>query len=263
MGITDEKIVRLKEILQQHTRLAVAFSGGIDSTFLLHFAIQSIGGENVIAYSCTSAVNSASGLVNMRKVFATHFAKVATLSEVEIFPLSWKEFVTNNDKRCYFCKKRMYRTLLDESKKNDCFTLADGTNVDDLKGNRPGLRAIRELNIQTPLVDAGLTKQEIRRIAKEHGLINYDLPSNSCLATRVKKDTEITLLTLNVIEKAENYLKKLGFVGCRVKVSGHSAVISLVKGDFALFLEDDVRVGVIHTLYHLGLTEVSLSLTAR
>lgn len=263
MEITDEKIVHLKAILKQHRRLAVAFSGGIDSTFLLHFAIQSIGGENVMAYSCTSVVNSDNGLANMRRVFATHFSEVATLHEVELFPLSWKEFVTNNDKRCYFCKKRMYSTLLDEIHKNDCFILADGTNVDDLKGNRPGLRAIRELNIQTPLVDAGLTKQEIRRIAKEHGLINYDLPSNSCLATRIKKDTEITLHSLGVIEKAENYLRKIGFIGCRVKVSGHSAVIELEKGDFSLFIEDDVRVGVIHTLYHMGLTEVSLSLTGR
>lgn len=263
MSVTDEKVIRLQQVLSKNDRLAVAFSGGIDSTFLLHFAIETLGGENVSAYSCISAVNSAAGLANMREVFKNHFSGNSTLHEIEIYPLSWKEFVSNNDNRCYYCKKRMYATLLDEINKEKIYHLVDGTNIDDLKGNRPGLRAIRELNIQTPLVEAGLTKQEIRSIAKNIGLINHDLPSNSCLATRIKKDTAITPSFLDRIEKAEDYLKKIGFVGCRVKVDGDYAVIEIEKKDFATFAKDEVRIGVTHTFYHLGLTQVSLSLTGR
>ncbi len=263
MSVQEEKLQKLQKILLNHKKIAVAFSGGIDSTFLLHSAITTLGGENVLALSCTSAVNSASGLANMRNVFTTHFAGKTTLREVEIYPLTWKEFISNSDKRCYYCKKRMYSTLLGEAKEQDFYSLFDGTNLDDLKGDRPGLRAIRELNVQTPLVGAGLNKLEIRKIAKEQGLINHDLPSNSCLATRIQKDTAITLDGLKVIENAEDCLRKLGFLGCRVKIDGDSAVIELAKGDFEEFVKDDIRTGVIHTFYHLGLKNVSLSLTGR
>lgn len=260
MSIQKDK---LQKILRGHKRIAVAFSGGIDSTFLLHSAIKVLGGDNVVALSCVSAVNSANGLANMRHVFSTHFAGKLTLREIEIYPLTWKEFVSNCDKRCYYCKKRMYSTLLDEAAKLNCFALFDGTNVDDLKGNRPGLRAIRELKVSTPLLEAGLSKNEIRKIAKDEGLINYDLPSNSCLATRIQRDTEITKGALVVVERAEDCLRKLGFTGCRVKVNGNNAVIELGKGDFESFVRDDTRTEVIHTFSHLGLKNVSLSLTGR
>lgn len=263
MSTTAGKIKILEQQLLKYERIAVAFSGGIDSTFLLYFVVKTLGGENASAYSCISDVNSDKGVSTMRNVYNKHFAEKIFLREVPLYPLRWKEFVSNSDKRCYYCKKRMYSTLLEEVHKDSFYILADGTNVDDLKGGRPGLRAIRELQIHTPLVDAGLTKQEIRKVAKELGLINHDLASNSCLATRIKEGTMITLDGLKLVEKAEAYLHKLGFEGCRVKIDGANALIEVQRGDFERFAQDEIRSGVVHTFNHLGLKVVSLSLRGR
>lgn len=263
MDVVDEKYLKLKEILLRYKRVAVAFSGGIDSTFLLYAAVDTLGGAKVLAYSCTSVVNSTHSVDNMRRVFQTHFKDALPLIEVAVSPLTWKEFVANNDKRCYLCKKQMYSLLLDELEKDDRFILADGTNVDDLKTNRPGLRAIQELEVQTPLVDAGLTKQDIRALSRSKGLINYDLASNSCLATRIPQGVEITCHILEVVEGAESYLHRLGFTGCRVKVDGEVACVQLDRDDFSAFVRDDVRSSVISRFNSLGLKKVSLDLTAR
>lgn len=263
MDSVEEKYLKLKEILLNYKRVAIAFSGGIDSTFLLYAAVDTLGGAKVLAYNCTSVVNSTHSVDNMRRVFHTHFKGVLPLTEVSVSPLTWKEFVSNSDKRCYICKKQMYSLLLDELKKKDCFVLADGTNVDDLKTNRPGLRAIQELEVLTPLVDAGLTKQDIRALSRSKGLVNYDLASNSCLATRITQGVEITSHLLEVVENAETYLHRLGFKGCRVRVDGEAACVQIKKPDFAMFVEDDMRRSVISRFNSLGIKNVSLDLTTR
>lgn len=263
MSLAEKKYRILKEILLSYKYVAVAFSGGIDSTFLLYAAVKALGGTRALAYTCTSIVNATHSVDNMRKVFRIHFKGTLPLTEVSVSPLQWKEFVNNNDKRCYFCKKKMYSLLLAELEKSDCCTLADGTNADDLKTNRPGLRAILELGVQTPLVEAGLTKQDIRELARSKGLINYDLASNSCLATRIPQGIEITSHLLRVVEDAESYLHSLGFIGCRVKVDGEVACIQLRRDDFAAFVKDDVRKAVLSRLNSLGVEKVSLDLTAR
>lgn len=263
MRLFEEKYIKLQKILLGLKRVAVAYSGGIDSTFLLYSAVETLGSENVMAYTCVSEVNAEHSLVGLRDVFATHFAEHLELQEVRLHPLMWKEFSVNDANRCYFCKRRMYLALLDEVRKENYFLLVDGTNIDDLKKNRPGLRAIRELNVQTPLVEAGLSKQEIRLLARSNELVNSDLPSNSCLATRIAQGVVITKSRIAVIESAEKYLHQLGFNGCRVKIDGDTACIELNRKDFVSFVKDDVRVSVLRKFYDLGLPNVSLNLTAR
>lgn len=263
MSLFEEKNVKLQEILHALKRVAVAYSGGIDSTFLLYRAVETLGSENVKAYTCVSEVNAEHSLAGMRDVFAKHFADRIALHEVRMYPLMWKEFAVNDGNRCYFCKRRMYLALLDEVRKEKYFVLADGTNIDDLKKSRPGLRAIRELNVQTPLVEAGLTKQEIRFLAASSKIVNSDLPSNSCLATRIKQGVTITKGRMAVIESAEKYLIQLGFNGCRVKIDGEAVCIELNRNDFVSFVKDDVRVAVLRKFYDLGLHNVSLDLTGR
>ena len=263
MSLVEEKYARLQEILRGLKCVAVAYSGGIDSTFLLYSSVETLGSQNVLAYTCVSEVNAEHSLLNMRDVFAKHFENLIDLHEVRVHPLMWKEFTVNDAKRCFYCKRRMYQTLIDEVRKEDYFVLADGTNVDDLKNSRPGLRAIRELNVKTPLVDAGLTKKEIRLLALSNELVNYDLPSNSCLATRIKQGVKITTSRMAVIESAEMYLSQLGFNGCRVKINGDAACIELNRNDFISFVHDDVRVAVLRKFYDLGLQGVSLDLTGR
>lgn len=263
MRAFEEKNVQLQLILRGLKRVAVAYSGGIDSTFLLHSAVKALGSENVMAYTCVSEVNAEQSLVGMRDVFAKHFADRLDLHEVRLHPLMWKEFAVNDGNRCYFCKRRMYLALLDKVRKENYFVLVDGTNMDDLKKNRPGLRAIRELNVQTPLVEAGLTKQEIRLLARSSELVNAGLASNSCLATRIVQGVNITQSRMDVIENAEKYLHQLGFNGCRVKLSGNSARIELNRNDFVALVKNDVRVSVLRKFYDLGLPDVCLDLTAR
>lgn len=263
MTLFEEKNLKLQDILLGLKRVAVAYSGGIDSTFLLYSAIETLGRENVLAYTCVSEVNAEHSLVNMRDVFAKHFADRIDLHEIRLHPLMWEEFTVNDADRCFYCKRQMYQALLDEVGKKDCFVLADGTNVDDLKESRPGLRAIRELNVKTPLVEACLTKQEIRFLARSNELVNSDLPSNSCLATRIKQGVHITTKQMSVIESAEIYLFQLGFTGCRVKIDGDSACIQLNQNDFVSFVQNDIRIAVLRKFYDLGLHNVSMDLTGR
>lgn len=263
MSLFEEKYVKLQEILRGLKRIAVAYSGGIDSTFLLYSAVETLGSENVKAYTCVSEVNAEQSLANMRDVFSKHFVDRLDLQEVILHPLMWKEFIENDANRCFYCKRRMYLSLLDEVRKEDCFVLADGTNIDDLKDSRPGLRAIRELHVHTPLVEAGLTKLEIRYLARASALVNSDLPSNSCLATRIKQGVKITKGQMSVVETAEMFLHQLGFSGCRVKIDGTIARIELNRNDFESFVRNDVRVAVLHKFHGLGLDSVSLDLTGR
>jgi len=263
MSTLQEKNMKLQELLLGLKRVAVAYSGGIDSTFLLYSAVETLGSENVMAYTCVSEVNAEHSLVGMRDVFAKHFADRIVLHEVRLYPLMWKEFAVNDSNRCYFCKRQMYLALLDEVRKQKEFVLVDGTNIDDLKKNRPGLRAIHELNVQTPLVGAGLTKQEIRLLARSSKIVNSDLPSNSCLATRIKQGVDITKSRMTVIENAEKYLYQLGYNGCRVKIDGEAVCIELNRNDFVSFVKDDVRVPVLRKFHDLGLHNVSLDLTGR
>lgn len=263
MSHLKQKYNKLQEIFCDLKQLAVAYSGGIDSTFLLYSAIETLGSENVKVYTCVSDLNAAKTLEGMRNVFATHFAQHLHLHEIQIYPLTWKEFTVNDVNRCYFCKRRMYLAILEEVAQEGHYVLADGTNIDDLKKNRPGLRAIRELNVQTPFVSAELTKENIRLLAQENGIVNANLPSNSCLATRIVQGENITKSQMIVIERAENFLHQLGFDGCRVKVDGVTACIELKKNDFDTFVTDDVRFSVLHKFYALGISNVSLNLTTR
>lgn len=254
---------KLVEMLQQYEKIAVAFSGGVDSTLMLHAAISALGQERVVALYALSTLNSAETIANTRAVFSRNFPKEAVLREIEVFPLRWQQFVLNTRERCYVCKKQMYTALLASMDCEGSIILMDGTNVDDLQEERPGLKAIREMQVRTPLVDVGLTKQDIRKIAKSIGLSNFDLPSNSCLATRIQQDKPIDEKTLRIIESAENFLHKRGFFGCRVRIGDTSFLIEVQEKDFAAFVEGGNRAAVRFYFQALKIGPVMLSLAGR
>lgn len=263
MAVIEQKYTRLLSLLAGYDKIAVAYSGGIDSTLLLHSAQTALGAANVIALYAVSNLNSQISIEATRQTFKKHFPKELRIREVELFPLTWKEVVTNTDERCYFCKKRMYTALRSTMAIDNCYTLADGTNIDDLKERRPGLRAIRELHVLTPYIDAGLTKQEIRTIAKMQGLTNFDLPSNSCLATRIAVGKVIDQQTLDVIELAEQFLHSLGFHGCRVRPKNDVTVVEVQSSQLGEFIERSNRIEVQHYFQSLHLPPVALSLKGR
>lgn len=253
----------LQNVLEGYEKVGIAFSGGIDSTLLLFVANQILGSDRVVGYHVSSCLQTKS-LVEQNKILLEKISFPQTsFVELAAFPLYWKEFVINDSERCYFCKKRIYKSITDDSVNREIYVLLDGTNTDDLKQNRPGLRAIRELGVQTPLVQCKFTKHEIRLLAKHLDLPNHDLPSNSCLATRIKTGESIDENTLDKIEEAEHFLKKLGFHGCRVKPRGACTIVEVQGCQFGEFVERSNLLLIQRKITSLNLGKVLLDTSGR
>jgi len=253
----------LLENLREYSKLAVAFSGGVDSTFLVYAAQHALGVENVLVLYALSTLQSKRSVERVRKMRHIDFPAETFYKTLELFPLSWNEFICNSDERCYFCKKRMYscfKVVMEET--GHCF-LADGTNMDDLKENRPGLLAIQQLKVVTPFVDIGINKTDIRLLAKNYSLSNHNLPSNSCLATRVQENMTITEQKLRAIEAAEDFLNERGFQGCRVKLYNEITMIEVLTKDIELSVCDANRIQLLHFFRNLELNPVVLSMDGR
>ncbi len=237
--------------------MAVAFSGGVDSSLLLAVAVEAMGSK-VTALLARSQLLTAVELGQ-----AADFARRlgVRLKYVDFTPLADLNFRKNTRQRCYFCKKRMYGTFRDLLPADIC--LVDGTNLDDLDANRPGLRAIRKFGVRTPLVECGFDKVMVRRLSRELGLATWNRFSGSCLATRIPFGRGITDERLEVVARAEDFLHGLGFAGCRVTLTAEGAVVSLVSGDAERFVseESSSRVKIFFT--KLNLPKVFLELSAR
>ncbi|HBT97414.1 MAG TPA: TIGR00268 family protein, partial [Desulfobulbaceae bacterium] len=185
VGLNDSSaFAAAREILRRSPRLAVAFSGGVDSAVLLHLAIDELGGENVLALHARSILFPAGRYRRLCDRMLADFSRSCTVRRVDFAPLEIAGFAANPPDRCYLCKKRMYGEFLRLARDLGAPALADGANDDDDISVRPGWRAIEELAVVAPLRQAGIGKAAIRSYAERHGLINHDLPSQSCLATR-------------------------------------------------------------------------------
>lgn len=259
----NDKYSCLQNIIEGYEKVGVAFSGGIDSTLLLFVANQVLGPDRVVGYHVSSCLQT-KNLVEQNKTLLEEISFPQTsFVELAAFPLYWKEFVINDSERCYFCKKRIYKSIIDNSVNREIYILLDGTNTDDLKQSRPGLRAIRELGVQTPLVHCKFTKHEIRLLAKFLDLPNHDLPSNSCLATRIKTGQPIDEITLRQIEEAEQFLKELGFYGCRVKPRGACTIVEVQDRQLSEFVERTNLLLIQRKMMSLNLGKVLLNTNGR
>lgn len=258
--LAKEKYRRLRTLLGEYDRIAVAFSGGVDSTLLLFTACLELGGDRVVAYHADSCLTSSRETAACRKLFDDSPPLNCLLKNIEIHPMIWSEFLQNSDERCYFCKKRLYTTFLSEMEKDNLSLLVDGTNVDDLKKHRPGFRAINELGVLTPLVEVGLSKDEIRFLANDIGIPNGMKPSNSCLATRIPSGEPITEELLQLIERAENFLADKGIEGCRVRPENGGAVIEPRTNDPSTIASPELCSEIIYYFKALGFDRVLLNL---
>jgi uncharacterized protein len=222
------KLDTLKSRLAELDGVAVAFSGGVDSTFLLSVARETLGRDRVLAVTAVSDIHP-KGEIGDAKSLARRIGVRHLL--VDPGDMKDRAFLANPPDRCYVCKRRVFSSLKALAAKHGMKTVADGTNADDSADYRPGRKALKELGIISPLAEAGLTKREIRSLSRKRGLPTWNRPALACLATRVPYGTRITPAILKRIDAAETALRALGFVQVRVRDHGDLARIEIAPAE--------------------------------
>lgn len=257
-----DKLSRLQNQLGSCDRVMVAYSGGVDSSLLLRVACDCLGPERVTALHGVSCLIPVPEQKKAQRLVTAPDGIGCSYLAVKLTPLRWPEFAANSERRCYFCKKKMYQALQAALPGDELF-LFDGTNSDDLLTDRPGLAAIRELSVQTPLAAARLNKKDIRSLARQMGLSNWNQPANSCLATRIPTHQKITGILLKQIRRAEQFLCTKGFPGCRVKAGKNLTVIEVPVSDVELFISKFRTDELTGKLADLGLAAAPLTIRSR
>ena len=255
MTIT-EKYNNLKEYLISLESVAVAFSGGVDSTLLLKIAHDVLGDKAV-------AITIFSSLFPHRDFLeASKFCADNKINQIMCPVDSMKiEGLKNNPRnRCYLCKKDLFTRLLTRAKENNLAYVIDGSNVDDLGDYRPGIQALNELGIKSPLQITGFTKSDIRELSKSLGLQTWDKPSFACLASRFVYGETIDKTKLKMIENSEQLLMDMGFKQFRVRIHGNIARIEILPEDFSKILQDETRTKIHEALKNFGFSYVTLDL---
>ena len=250
-----KKLSALREFFRSCKSAAVAFSGGVDSTFLLKVAHEELGEKAV-------AVTVVSPLIPKKEAQdAANFCKNENIRHfvLELDPLKIPGFKNNPENRCYICKREIFGRIKELAKENSIFTVCEGSNADDTGDYRPGMQAVRELGIKSPLLECGLTKNEIRILSKEMDLPCWNKPSAACLASRFVYGEEITEKKLKMVEKAEDFLREKGFLQQRVRIHGENlARIEVNKEDFEKILK--VKEEISNYFRSLGFVYTTLDL---
>jgi uncharacterized protein len=252
----DTKKTRLVKILSKMSSLGVAFSGGVDSTLLLAAALIALK-DRVVAFTATSPTHPAAETEQAAAIARKLGARHIVFSSNEMRDHA---FIANTPERCYHCKKQLFNSMGRHAGKMGIDVLAHGANVDDLSDFRPGFRAAHELGIVAPLIDTGLTKVQIRILARELGLPNWDRPAMACLASRIPYGTLIENHLLRRIERAEMCLQKYGFPVCRVRDHAEVARIEILPQHIKRFLEPALRAKITDDLRKLGYNHICLDL---
>ncbi len=256
MKTTGLKVKKLEKILKDMQGLVVAFSGGVDSTFLLKKA-HDVLGRNVLAVTALSPTFPVSEQKSAQELARSLGVRHRLIRSNE---LSMSEFVSNPPNRCYYCKKDLFTRLLEIAQKENLPWVADGSNSDDTHDFRPGTIAAKELGIRKPLLEARLGKEEIRVLSRETGLPTGDKPSAACLSSRLPYGEIITAGKLKQLGRAEEFLRSLGFTQVRVRHHGGIARIEVLPAEMGRFMERGIQARVTRQLRTLGYQYVTLDL---
>ncbi len=250
----QKKTEILDSLLKELGSFVVAFSGGLDSSYLVYHASRL---KNIRF----TAVTIRTPYIPEREINeAVEFAS-AHGADHRIIDISFPEEIRHNPiDRCYLCKRKLFNHLTGFARENGFKYLVDGTNSDDTKEHRPGLRALKELEVRSPLAEAGLSKKEIRKLSLNAGLKIWDKPAMACLLTRIPYDTEISPGIIGMIQEAEEFMLKKGYPGARVRAHSGIARIELLPGHLERIVNDPEKDSIVAGLKRIGFKYISLDL---
>lgn len=258
-----DKYTFLLNYIRQFDRIGVACSGGVDSTLLAYACWEALGADRVVLLFANSCLLAADVRTNISRIVRDTLPGQVAFERIDLDTLMDQNFTRNDENRCYVCKKRIYNALFSRLKERDIVHLCDGTNCDDLEQDRPGLKAIKELEVLTPLVEAGYRKSDVRNTAAALGLENAHLPANSCLATRIEPLTTITEAKLREIESLELFLQKRGYDGCRVRPREKMVILEVRSTDLVRITSPHERQAIISYFQQNGYSSVVIELSGR
>ncbi|GJQ63570.1 MAG: adenine nucleotide alpha hydrolase [Melioribacteraceae bacterium] len=245
---------RLERYIAGFDKVAIAFSAGVDST-LLAFAANKVLGKNALIYTIKTPYMPEWEIKSAVEIGEKYDFNL------KFIELETPESINNNpDNRCYLCKSVLFKEIIQKANMENVDVIFDGSNVDDTKEIRPGMRALRELGIRSPFIELSFNKHEIRRLSRETGLPTWDTPSNACLLTRLPYDFQVNPELLKKVETAENILRKNGYNDVRVRHHEEIARIELPTSKIAVFINDENREVIIENIKALGYKFVTLDL---
>jgi uncharacterized protein len=254
--ILEEKFQLLKDIIKKRESAAIAFSGGVDSTFLIKVAHEVLG-DKLIAVTATSSTYPERELKEAIKYAEDMGVKHIIISSEE---LEIQGFASNPKNRCYYCKKELFTKIKEVAIQNGVKYVFDGSNLDDTGDYRPGMQAAKELEVVSPIKEAGLTKSDIRELSKELGLPTWNKPSFACLSSRFPYGNKITLPKLKMVDKAEQFLLDMGIRQVRVRHHGEIARIEVSPEERKQFFNIEIMDKIDKEFKKLGFTYVTLDM---
>lgn len=255
MDNIDQKSQRLREIIASFDSAIVAYSGGVDSALVSHFVHDTLGPAKSLIITAVSPSLAEYELESARVLAEQRGWNYRTIATNEIDD---QRYMRNDGARCFFCKTELYERLKNLAAKCGFSVIANGANRDDLGDYRPGMKAATKYAIRSPLLEADLGKDDVRKLALEVGLPNWDKPAQPCLSSRIPYGTHVTVEALSMISKAEKHLRDLGFADCRVRHYGETARVEIPLDMMTVYSKDQMRDRAIEGILAAGYQRVEL-----
>jgi len=252
----EQKYQTLQNILKDMGSVAVAYSGGVDSTFLLKAAFDVLNNDAIGILAVSPSFPSR----EYQRAVETAEMIGARLEIIHTNEMDNPDYTSNPVNRCYFCKSELFERIAEIAASGKYRNMVDGSNMDDLSDYRPGLKAIREKGVRSPLQEAGLTKAEIRELSRSLGLPTWDKDALACLSSRFPFGEKIELWKLKMVDQAETYLSSLGFHNIRARHSGKSVKIEVDPSEVDRLLSPEIRIPLLQFFKEIGYTTISVDL---